>query len=797
MQINQLKFLFLSLAILLFSQTQIFSQVGLDMPNQVREIKIVSLKVEGNQTVDAERIKSALQLQEGNSYLPPVLRDKVRQSIKSLYEMKYFKTISVDINYPEAVDGVELVFNVKELPSLGRISIVGNEEIEESDLVKEMSLYEGQTYSASDIQREKQTILDIYHEEGFFLAEVNVTEKKDPNTERIDVTFNITENRKVKIREISFVGNKEIKGKKLRKTMKTKKKSWFFGIGGEFKEDELLGSKDSIVNYYQQNGFLDAQVVDHRLSFSPDNKYMDIEIEVSEGVQYHLGKVNFIHNDIVDERALYQQMLLKEGDVVDIQKFMMSKYQVETLFRDIGHLFVQVEEKKSYKDSVLNVTYTVHEGGLAHVNKVHVRGNTKTKDKVIRRELKIFPGDLFSQSLVMRSTREVMQLNYFDGVNPNYEPVGNDNVDLVFEVKEKEAGTGTFSAGMAYSQRDALVGTLGLQIPNFLGNGQRADLNLEWGARKQLYSIGFTEPWFLDTPTLLGGSLFWSKTENFNYIPEDNNGIIDPYGSKYFTRYGFKVRLGRRLTWPDDYFTIYTSYNLTDNQNGRLNDPSLLLQESGLESSWSINIVRDDKNLPMFPSDGSRYSFTWEKFGGPLGGDFDYAKWETKINWWFPTIEKLVLGIETELGIITGDKIQKWDLYQMGGILGFNGKLRGYDNGVIGQGKIGRSFFSFVTQLVYPVAPNVFYLHSFFDMGNVYGKALQNPSPTRGALGSPIDDIDLSDLLKDYGLGFRLVIPMVGIMGFDFAWNLGPDKLDGRKVSNDGIQTNFVIEAPF
>jgi len=129
--------------------------------------------------------------------------------------------------------------------------------------------------------------------------------------------------------------------------------------------------------------------------------------------------------------------------------------------------------------------------------------------------------------------------------------------------------------------------------------------------------------------------------------------------------------------------------------------------------------------------------------------------------------------------------------------LGFDGKLRGYDNGAIGQGKIGRSFFSFISSLTYPIVANIFYLHTFFDAGNVYGKERQIPNPPKDALGSPIDDIDLSDLLKDYGFGFRLVIPMVGIMGFDFAWNLGPDHVDGRQISDDGMQMNFVIEAPF
>jgi len=656
------------LFICVFTQTSYSQQrQNLNLRNSVRKINLKKIIIEGNRTVDEGRIRSTLGLEENSELLPLVLRDKVRESIKDLYSLGWFSNISVEIEYPDSVDGAFLIFNVEELPTLGTSTIKGYDEIDEDEIRDVMELIDGQVFSKSSIQREKQRILDLYHEEGFFLTKINVVQKEDSESGLINVEFQINEGKKVKVRSINFVGNKKVKSKHLRKSMATEVKSWFFGIGGEFKEEEFRSSKDSIVNYFQQHGFLDASVISHSITYTDDYKYMDIEIIVDEGTEYRFGTVTFIHNDIVYEKALHQQMLLKKGEIVNIQKFDASKYQIETVYRDIGHLFVQVQEEKKYDESTLSVVYKIKEGNIAHINKVHIRGNTKTKDKVVRRELKIFPGDIFSQSLVMRSTREVMQLNYFDMVNPNFEPIGNDNVDLVFDIQEKEAGTGTFSAGAAYSARDQLVGTLGLQIPNFLGNGQRADLNVEWGQRKQLYSIGFTEPWFLDTPTLLGGNVFWSRTQNFNYV-ESLNDLPEPFGSKFFKRIGFSIKLGRRLTWPDDYWSAFSRYSLTSNKNGREKDPSLLLQESGLESSININLVRDDKDLPIFPTDGSRYSFIYEKFGGVMGGDFDYSKWETKINWWFPTIKKLTLGIETQLGIITGNKIQKWDLYQMGGV---------------------------------------------------------------------------------------------------------------------------------
>ncbi|MFC1585523.1 outer membrane protein assembly factor BamA [Fibrobacterota bacterium] len=769
------------------------AQVGLDLKNSVRKIHLQKIFVKGNRTVADDRVLSMINLREGDEYLPQIMKSRVRESIQDLHKMGLFSDISVDVEYPDTLEGVYLTYKLSELPILARTELRGNKELDEDALRDVMELLEGQPFSPAALERERQNILDLYQEEGFLLTEITISQKEESESAMIIATFKIKEGKKVKVRNIRFTGNHRVKEGKLRKSMATKKKSWFFGVGGEFKDEEFRTSLDSLVLYYREHGFLDASVLSHDIGYSKSNRFLDINIKVSEGPQYLMGQVKFIHNDIVSDKALESCVLVDSGETVNIKKLDATKFQIEMLFRDIGHLFVQVQEQKTYRDSILNMTYTILEGGIAHINKVHVRGNTKTKDKVIRREIKVFPGDIFSQSLVMRSQREIMQLNFFDGVMPNFEPIGNDDVDLVFEVTEKEAGTGTFSAGAAYSARDEFVFTLGLQIPNLMGNAQRLDLNVEYGKLKKLYSIGFTEPWFMDTPTLVGGSLFWQKSHNYNYRPDDPT-----YGFEEYIRYGFWARLGRRLTWPDDYFSIYSRYNLTQNDYGYPRDPDDLLQQSGLESSVSFTLIRDDKDLPTFPTDGSRYTLYYKKYGGyVLGGDFNYGKYEANVKWWFPTVGKLVLGIESELGVISGEKLQQYDLYQMGGTLGFNGKMRGYLPGYIGLSRVGRSFFSFITELSYPIAPNIFYLIGFFDMGNVYGNTLKRANLSKDDVGNPLREIDLSNLLKDYGVGFRLQIPMMGIIGFDFGWHIGSQDRNGEHVAQKGMQPNFTIEAPF
>jgi outer membrane protein insertion porin family len=270
------------------------------------------------------------------------------------------------------------------------------------------------------------------------------------------------------------------------------------------------------------------------------------------------------------------------------------------------------------------------------------------------------------------------------------------------------------------------------------------------------------------------------------------------------------LNLGRRLTWPDDYFSVSSSYNLTENDNGLTTNSNSLIIPSGLESSLHLTLTRDDKNLPFFPSEGSTYRFIYSRVGGPLGGDFDYHEVETKVNWWFPTVQKLVLGVSTAFGMLLGDNIQSYDLFQMGGVLGYQGKMRGYDPGSIGSSRIGRSYFSFITELTYPVVENTFYLLGFYDVGNVFGnlpkydplnQSYYNPV-SHASVPDPWEEVDFSDLRRDFGFGFRLVIPLVAPfgMGFDFGWPLDDVETytgDRHPKAGNAPVVNFVIEQGF
>jgi outer membrane protein insertion porin family len=518
------------------------------------------------------------------------------------------------------------------------------------------------------------------------------------------------------------------------------------------------------------------------------SSYVRIHIGIFEGRRYYFGSARFSGNEVLNDQMLGAAVRLDSGDVFDFYAYEASKRSILDAYREDGYLFAQFEETRTFEaDSIVHLSYRLHEGLPAQIHRVHVRGNTKTKDKVIRREIRLYPGDTYRQSLMERSFREIMQLNYFDMVYPDIKVVGEQDVDLDFTVTEREAGTGQFSAGLAYSQSDGLVGTLGLSIPNCcMGDGQSASLNVEYGADKKSYSVSFAEPWLFDRPITLGASLSYS----WWFIDNDPN----------ITRYGGSIYVGKRLKWPDDYFYGQIGYSWLMNDQGPNVDGSLV-RFSGIESALTFKLIRDDKNLPMFPTDGSRYELSVQVADEALFSDFNFVKTDLTVKWWFPLFrDKVALALTNQYGIIIGDPIQYRTLYQMGGVLGYDGMMRGYSSGSIGYRRLGRSYQYFGAEIQWGIVPNTFYLLPFFfDAGNVFGKRFDPNVKVARNQSNPLSEWDPSSLKRDFGFGFRVIVPMLGIIGFDFAWPLDPgETYNGLTSSGVGsMEFNFVIGQGF
>jgi outer membrane protein insertion porin family len=448
---------------------------------------------------------------------------------------------------------------------------------------------------------------------------------------------------------------------------------------------------------------------------------------------------------------------------------------------------VQIDDQRRFRGDTIDVTFSVVEGKPAIVRKVDIKGNSKTREKVIRREIDLLPGQRYRQSLMMSSRQRIFALNYFSDVKPDLSPNSDGTIDIVFEIVEKD-NIGTFQIGAAYSQVDGFVGTLALGIPNFRGAGQELKVDCQFGKFRQGATVGFKEPWAFDSPTSLSGEVFYNWSVPLYY---SRLGQPDTIESR-----GFSVGIGRsRLSWPDNRFSIHGNYQLSYEKSTYNSDTLSSLVKvlpHGVLSRVSATITRYDFDMPQFPSSGSKFSIVPE-FAG-IGGDFLYLKGEAAYDQYFPLPLKLVLGSRTKFGSIVPVegpvRISRYDLFKMGGVYG-DADLRGYDEYSIGgyyglRPDLGLNMFASTLEIRYPILEQQLYVGLFGDIGNTWNS---------------FGKINMSDVYKGVGFGLRLNIPMMGIMGFDFAW--GVDRLNK---ANDrveyggepaGFQLHFLMNRAF
>lgn len=753
--------------------------------------KITKIEVTGNKTTQKGLIINTLSLTENGTYATT----KMQESIRNLYKLGLFSQVKSEY-FPSKTGGIILRFTVKEFPVLDHYEISGYKKVEKEDIEKKIVLNPGQALSEVDILETKNQIKSLYTEKGFLLAniETNIIHAKDSN--KVVLEFDIHEGKKVKVTQITFEGNKNIESSKLAGEMETKEDRWW--RSGEFSDEKYQQDLEKITDYYKEKGYLDARIESETISPDPIAKKriwgrdssgnvtriweidtlteeaaknnLHVHINVEEGNKFLAGRFSFEGNVLFKNPDLEKEIQLEEGDVFDNKKFEYTKWKLQSLYYEEGYIYSRFDENRQFRGDTVDVHFRITEGLPAYVNKVIIEGNIKTQERVIRREIAMFPGNIYRQSKMERSKRNIMHLNFFTDVKYDIKPLENGNVNLLFKVVERE-DIGQVSVGVAYSQRDGVVGTASLSIPNFRGAGQKLDLNVERGGVKQDYRIGFSEPWLFNTPTSVGFQLFYSDQTAFS--------------GEYLER-GGAVSVGRSLKWPDDYCSVLGSYQFSrediiqETSTTTVTDASKVVLTSGLRSSLALRFLRDDTDMPDFPSEGSVFMYRPEIFGGFLGGDFDFMKHNFSIQWYYPAFWKFVFGIKAQAGYIDGSKLSAYHLFRAGGVT-YDGTIRGYTDGILGGGvSDGLSMITYSASLQFPIMEQQLYFSLFADAGNTYGE---------------LRTIDPTDFKRSLGIGVRLAIPMLGIMGFDFAY--GFDKVEPYFNDASGFHTHFQVGKGF
>jgi outer membrane protein insertion porin family len=649
----------------------------------------------------------------------------IQKSIKSLYYLGFFK----DIDF----------FVTQETDSSASLTL--------KQIAEEISIRKGWPVSDALIHENIILIKNLYAEEGYLLVDIEceLIETKVPGN--VIVKFKFKEGKKVRIKKITFRGNKTYSEKKLKRKFKTKQKRIF--SSGEYKEELFTQHLDSLMLFYHNKGYLDAKVVKDSAWYHKNNRDIYIVIEIKEGKRYYVGDFYFTGNRILEKETLKSRIAMKKGKPFNKEKFDMTKMFISNAYREEGYLWVQIQEQNKFRGDTVDVTFEIVEGRPAIVRKIDIKGNTKTRDKVIRRELQIFPSQKYRQSRLERSLREIMVLQYFNNVTPDLRPNDDATIDLVFEVEEKD-NIGQFSAGAQYSQLEKFGGNFEIAIPNFRGAGELLSAQVELSKYTKRFTLGFTEPWIFNSPTS------YSVTASY-------------YQSTYWRNY-YQIYLSqgirRRLKWPDDYFYASIGYHIgyqedrSRNYSKALEEKGFYIDSAGYLSKVRFTIERDERDLRLFPTRGSLFSVTTWIAG--LGGDYSFVKGITEYEIYFPLFWKFVMGSRFKFGLLDGFGKEKhidiYDLFAAGGIYGVDGVIRGYSERTFGQ-QLGHglSMLTFTGELRFPILEQQLYIAGFADIGNTW---------------DDFNEIDLKDMFPGVGVGFRLNLPMVGLIGFDFAWGL-------------------------
>lgn len=730
--------------------------------------RIVSINVNGNKFYDSRTIINYSGLKENMEISIP--SDETRDAIKKLWSLGLFSNIVLYVDKKFGKD-VYLVIQVQELPRVESVEIVGNDKISTSDIKERVGLTNGEVAQEQKLKDIEHNLVKYYIEEGYSLAEVKVDKLISSNNEA-RIRIKIKEGSKLTVREISFVGNKGLTEKELRKSMEnTSEKIWWkFWDGATFDKSKFEDDKKFIIAYCKEKGYRDAEIVEDELKLSNDKEDVFIKIKIDEGKKYFINNITFEGNKIYPDTLLRDRLELKKGDVYNYKKLQYNMYgnesetDISALYYDNGYLNYNADiEENVVNDNKLDLNIKIVENNQFKFGLVNFEGNDKTQDKVLRRELYTIPGDFFNRANVKRSLQQLNALNYF-----NPEKLGQDLAlenDSIVNIKYmvQERSSDQFNASVGYSGSFGMTGALGLTFNNFdiahpLSGGAGQVLNFSWqfgeSGTYRTFSIGFQEPWFLNTPTTLGFSLFDTRT-TYTYDIRETGAIVN---------------FGRRFKFPDDYFR--GDWSLKYQRTDVIDGAGYYLNGVRNQVSVRQTITRSTVFDPLFPLTGTKVANSTELSGGPfIPGNTNFIKNIFMAETYTPLVrnQKFVLYSNFNFSFINpignDDYLPPTELFYMGGNgLAYNTiALRGYDDRNIGPKNSynnpvgGKVAIKYGLELRYPLSLDPFPIFAlvFAEAGNVW---------------ADISKTDPFDLRRSIGFGTRLYLPAVGLVGFDFGY---------------------------
>jgi len=712
-----------------------------DLGPRKKLFKIDQVQIKGLKRVEKEAILEKIGSRAGmelDNYL-------LQEDLKTIYSLNYFDFIEAQ---HQVVKGKNvLVFVVKERPIITRVSIDGNFDLDDDELLEQIKTKEFSILDVNRIKRDLGALQKFYEEKGYFLAAINYQLIK-VSEDNVELVFQIDEFDKIRVKRIEFLGNVAFSDNELKGIMETREESLFSFLtgSGSFKEFNFNTDVERIKFFYKTKGYLQVNLGPPEITISEDKKWVFISIKVNEGPLFKINNIYFEGNDLFPDKTLREKIQLKEDQIYSEDLLRRDIIKLTEVFQDEGYAFANVLRTLNIVpgENKVDVQFSFEKGKIAYIGKIRILGNTKTRDKVVRRELKIREGAKFSGTDLRISKENVQRLGYFDPKAIVFNTVNRADRDDVIDVEitVKERNTGQISLGAGYSTASGFFFQGSVSQNNFLGLGQNLAVSANYSKKTSSFNINFTDPYFFDTKWVFGFDLF---------SQDDNQSRNYRYKKK-----GGDLRIGYPII---DYTRLYFSY-LYENLNLKeVTSPTINPDdENGVSSGLQTTIVRDARNNLFEPTDGLYVSLLGEYMG--VGGDKKWAKGEGDVRFYYPVMGDLVFRARvygTTIGQVQDYPIPNTEKFTLGGAK----NLRGYPLEAVG------------VPWVDPATGNKYIIGG--DTATFTSLEFEHPLAREAGIkwvlffdaGWAGDDLDHFTLHKDWGFGIRWFSP-IGVLRFEY-----------------------------
>ncbi len=722
--------------------------------------KVYKVLIKGNKRIDTAAILDAIQTRKDSIYNPEI----ISQDIKSIYDMGYFDDVAADVtNTPK---GKIVTFIVHERPIIDKVVIKGNNELSKDKIKDVLSIKKYDILNEHIVKQNIDKIENLYSDKGY-INTVVTAKIKHISASSVELIFSIKEGQKTYIKSIKFIGNHAFSSDQLKNLMDTTEKhpwwwlTWknikamFSGNNGILNKGTLDRDIGRISSYYHDHGYIDAKVGSPNITRK--GKWVYISIPIDEGYQYRVASIK-IKQHMFPEKSLLSLMKLKPGDIYSQKTLRQDILKINDKFADKGYAYIQIlpQIQKIKGKKEIRITLNIDKGPKVYFQRIQITGNTKTEDKVIRRELRVKELEPFSATGLRKSNIRLNRLGFFKQVTITPKKASAPN-KMNLDVKVKEQPTGTFSIGAGYSSIDKLLFMAQVKERNFMGTGDAVSFQGSFSSNSRRYTLSFTNPYFRDTKLLVGVDLYNWLRDYYDYSKKSTGGALR-FG------YPFTDNLSGSITLRAD--------------NTRLSDlpdnPSIVLLDSlsiHTTRSVTMGLTYNTKNSYFYPTHGWDNSLSAEYAGGVLGGDSAFVKVLGNIGYYHPIWKQLISHERLGVGFVTqssGGRLPIYEKFFLGGI----DTIRGYRYGHISPidpatgDRIGGSRMAYLqNELMFPILKNLGLTGvMFYDVGNVWKQK---------------DGYDISHLKDSVGIGIRWMSP-IGPLRIVWGYKLHPEKDESR-----------------